>query len=149
MDSETLYLLAQQSFINQGLNSLQSYIPNPQTITASTPTSINYSAITITPGTWFIDAHCVATDAVTGNNIVNYWIGTNSGTTTGALAGAEARIGSPWTFIANLRITHIVTVTANTTIYCGIECTDPLTVECYNSYNSVGNITGIHAIQLV
>ena len=149
MDSETLYLLAQQSFINQGLNSLQSYIPNPQTIAGSTPTSINYSAVTITPGTWFIDAHCVATDAVTGNNIVNYWIGTNSGTTTGALAGTEARIGSPSVFIANLRITHIVTVTATTNIYCGIYCTDSITVQSYNNYNGVGNMTGIHAIQLV
>ena len=149
MDSETLYLLAQQGSINQGLNSLQSYIQAPQAIAALTPTNITNSSITITPGTWFIDAHCVAVDAVTTQSTVNYWIGTNPGITPGALAGAEARIGSPWTFIANLRITHIVTVTANTTIYCGIECTDPITVNCYNSYNSVGNITGIHAIQLV
>ena len=130
------------------LPTVSSYITSNVTLTATT--AINITSLTLPPGTWLIVGSVVShlTTATLGH--VDFWLGPNSASATGAYVAATASMGdvAGGTEESDATLVAVVTFTSSTTVYLEGYASEASTAEHLSTEQSIPNVTGILAIQL-
>jgi len=129
-----------------GVTQIKQYAVANTALAATTATAITSFAIA-TAGTYVITATClVAYTAATA--IVDMWIGTNSASTTGSLAGSTTTVTSTGTY-AVITVTAIAALTATQTLYMNAYASAACSIHYQSTEQSLANATGFTAFRIL
>ena len=125
---------------------VQSYITSNVTVAKNTNTNI--TSISLTAGTWLINAQAEANAASSLGYSTWLWIGPTSASTTSAYSLGVTAIGSNDTY-GSIWVNYSITLATTTTVYlnCRNDATGGVTIVANDVFTNIPNVSGLTAVR--
>ena len=125
---------------------VQSYITSNVTVAKNTNTNI--TSISLTAGTWLINAQAEANTAGYNGYSTWLWIGPTSASTTSAYSLGVTAIGSNDSY-GSIWVNYSITLATTTTVYlnCRNDATGGVTIVANDVFTNIPNVSGLTAVR--